>query len=267
MMWWCTVMVGLALGQQDTDEGPLAIPVDEAPPATRQPKGATPAQTEDGRPLALPPDATGRPRPPEPPRALAASAQLARALRTYERKALSVRPVTDFSVRTAAVAGWGPGWGWGPYWGGWYGVPVVDAQQGWAIFEGDHRLDVPTALDKLGDTPLRVQLEGRMRRARTAGSVWTGLGVAGIVGGLVGIVGLDQSRTYAEARTWSTVATASSLVGIGGLVVGSFPSSKARRLAVDPSWTLSRDDAEERAESVNGALAAELGIPEARRPR
>ena len=105
-----------------------------------------------------------------------------------------------------------------------------------------------------------------MRRARTAGTVWTAVGVAGLVGGLVGVVGLDQSRTYDDARLWSTVATASSLVGIGGLVVGSFPASKSRRLAVDPSWTLSREDAEERADTANAALAAELGIQEAERP-
>jgi hypothetical protein len=84
--------------------------------------------------------------------------------------------------------------------------------------------------------------------------------VAGLVGGLVGVIGLDQSRTYDEARTWSTVATAGSLAGIGGLVIGTFPSSKARRMVVDPSWTISREAAEDRAETANAALAAELGL-------
>ncbi len=271
MMLW-TVLVGLAAAQEvapaEEAEGPLAIPVEEAPPARPQPTGGS-STTHDGRPLALPPDFSNRPR----TDGAVADAQLLRARATYARKELSVRPITEVSVRTATVGtGWGPYWGgWGPYWGGgwggWYSVPVVDAQRTWAIFEGEHRLDVPTALDKLGDTPTRVDLERRSRRSRTAGTVWTAAGVTGLVSGLVGVVGLDQSRTYEEARVWSTVATAGTLAGITGLVVGTFPAAKSRRLYVDASQTLSREEAEERAETVNAALAAELGLEPWELPR
>jgi hypothetical protein len=258
-------------------EEPLAIPVDQAPPASPQPEPPASGQqtpVELAIPVNRPPQAPSQPaRPLAIPRA-GISAQDAAAQRAYARQRLSVEAITEMSLSSATVSTWGYGggfgyggyggygrwgYGWGPSWG-FASVPVMTARQSWAVFEGDHRLDVPTALEKLQQVPLKTDLERRIRRSRTAGTLWTGVGVAGLIGGVAGLVGLDQSRTYDEARAWSMMATTSTVVGVSGLVIGTFPSAKARRLFVDPSLTLSREDAEATADTVNEALRVQLGL-------
>lgn len=219
---------------------PLAVPVGREPPPR-----AEPSRSE--RPLAVP----GR-RP--------LNAQDIDAIRTYRREHLSVRGFHEVWVgsTTTTTGYYGGRWGW---WGGWgWSTPYVVEVDRWAVLQGTHHLTVPEALDALGDPGGRVQLERTIRRKKTAGTVWYALGGASIATSIVALVGLDQARSYDEAYRWRTVSTIGMLGGATAFVAGSFPLGRARSLAVDPSLTLDRADAERRAEDANARLAAELGL-------
>ncbi len=237
-----------------------------------------PADEDSPIPLAIPVGESGPPPqfdgPPDDPRPMAipgpsASAEEVAARRQYARRHLSVRDTSEIvvSATTMMSPGWGygwggwGGWGWGGGWGGWaWTVPTATRVDSWAVLEGTRRLDVPRALDRLGDPGARMELERRVRVRRTWGHVITGVGAAGIAAGVVGLVGLDQARTLDEARAWSAMGTAGLVGGAGALVVGSFPSSRARRLLVDPTLTIDREQAAEQAEVHNEALRVELGL-------
>ena len=99
-----------------------------------------------------------------------------------------------------------------------------------------------------------------MPARRATGTVLYVLGGVGLAGSLAGLVGADQARTYDQARTWSTVATVSMLGGATFFVAGSFPLGKARRLLTDPTYTMSRPEAERLADEANERLRAKLGL-------
>ena len=226
---------------EGTADPPLAVPVGQEPP----PEARRPARS--GQPLAVP---GRRPLTPED----------VAAVRTYRREHLSVR-----GYREAYIGSTTPTTGYYGRWGGWGGgwawtQPYLFEVEGWAVYQGSHRLAVPEALERLGDPGARVHLERRMRRNKTAGTALYVLGGVSLVSSIVGLVGLDGSRSYDEARVWSTFSTASMLTGAGCFVAGSFPLGKARRLAIDPSYSLSRADAERRADEANDRLRAELGL-------
>ena len=138
--------------------------------------------------------------------------------------------------------------------------PYVMRVDGWAVFQGDQRLSVPASLERMGMAGQKVELERRIRRRRTAGTVLYALGGTGLAAAVVGLVGADQARTYDEARTWSRVATISMFSGAGCFVAGSFPLGKARRLEADPVYTLSRSEAEALADDANERLRNKLGL-------
>ena len=228
-------------------EPPLAIPVTEPAPSAEPP-------------LAIPADP-----PPTPParrlgeRGPDRSPELA-AKRVYARKLLTVRPTSEIVVGAAPAMGWGYGWGWG--WGyGWGWAPTAYPVARWDVFEGGARLDVPTALDRFGDADGRAALERVIRRKRTWGNVGYGVGVAGAVTGLVGLVGLDAARTWEDATTWSQVATGGFANGALGWIAGAFPHARASRLATDPSLTWTEAQAADLADAANERLRLELGLP------
>jgi hypothetical protein len=167
------------------DEAPLAVPVGQEPPASARPRVEEPLAVPGRRQL---------------------SAEEVAAVRTYRREQLSVRGYRETYVgsTTTFTGGYGRwGWGWGGGWG--WTTPYVMEVEGWNVWQGSHPLSVPEALEALGEPGRRVELERSIRRKRSTGTALYVLGGAGLVTSIVGLVGLDQARTWPEARAWSTV--------------------------------------------------------------
>lgn len=239
-MWLVLAAVAAA---QETGEGeaPLAIPADE--PAAPRTEVVVP-----DRPLAIP----GRREP----------ATDASAIREYRSRFLAVRNLSEAYVGTTWSYGWYGGYGWhGPGWG-WaaWPHPFVVRREEQAVFQGPNRLDVPETLGALGDSAGREVLERRIRKNRAWSGVLFGLGVAGVAGSVVGLVGMDQARTFDELTTWNAVSWGGVGLMVGGFVGGSFPSSRAWRLQLDHDATIDPAELERRVAAHNEALAAELGL-------
>lgn len=236
-MWLLLVTVAAA---QESGEGPLAIPAEPPPPRTEV--------VVPDRPLAVP----GR-----------SSPEKAHAVREYRARHLAIRNLSEAYVGTTWSYGWyggpygwgGPGWGWGAW-----PHPFVVHRDEQAIFQGPNRLDVPATLGVLGDTTGQQQLERRIRRNRGAASALFGLGVAGIAASITGLVGVEQARTYDELTVWNAVSWGGVGLMVGGFVGGSFPSSRAWRLQLEPTETMEPAELDRRIQDYNERLAAALGL-------
>jgi hypothetical protein len=246
MVWLLTTLAGAA--------EPSLAPA--APPVALEPAGA---------PLAIPAPTSP---PPEPPLAIPgpaappASRRDLFALRDYQRQALAVRPISEVSVSPGTTT-WS---GWGGRWGGWATTtpPTVWRTDTWALYEGPHRLDVPTALERLGDAAGADDLRRRIGANRTAGTalhVVGGLGLAAAITGALAADGADSDEAWAA---WMNTAVVGAGAAAGGWIGGAFPLQRARRLAASPDRTLDRRVMEERVDAYNERLATSLGLsPEA----
>lgn len=222
------LLVGVALAQQP--ERPLAIPA--SPPVAAP--AAAPVLTAD---------------------------KLS-ALRAYQAQRLVVRDEVELVGGGATMVG---GWGY-PY--GRYGYmhPTVVVQEPteimrvWGIYRGRERLSTPRFLDLAGQADLHTAVQADIRKARRSGTAWfsvAGVGLAGILGGMVG---LELATTEDQARVANRVVLAGTGFATGGLLIGSFPRAKASRLSRYPSITLSADQANELADAHNAELRDDLGL-------
>ncbi|MEL6348862.1 MAG: hypothetical protein AAFV53_37505 [Myxococcota bacterium] len=248
-----------AASAQDESPSPLAVPIQDARPATPSPVTQRPVTQ---RPLAVP--APVRLKHPSPPTA----AQL-QALRQYRRERLAVHPEleirgggTQWQTGFSAV---GPSWGWG--------MAVADpisTTRTWGIYKGADRLDVPDFLEEVGALELKYTLDQDIQRARRNSRAWYALAGAGVAGILVGSIGANSAgRTPGpEARFEEYVYTNVVFASIGttvlGLFAGSFPAARAERLTNYPSASLTIDRAQRLADEHNETLRQDLDLsPEA----
>jgi hypothetical protein len=227
--------------------------------ARAQPEVEVEAEVEVERPLAIPqtappPPVVEQPRPRNPERI--------RARQTYRAEALSLRPYSELyqgTTWTRQVV-WSP---WGP------GVatvarPFYVERTELGVFQGRERLDVPQTLGALGDLQAQEALEQRIRSTRSTGHVLYGLGALGIAGSIVGLIGLDHATSYEEAQVYGTMSLAGLGLGIGGFLVGTFPTGRAYRLQYDLDASQDLDELEARIEAHNRELAEKLGLPHKR---
>lgn len=219
---------------------------------------------DEGGPLAIPggPGAPRPPRPGRPERAPRLDEAYVRALDTYRRERLRLRPYDSFSVSSSGGwVGWGGGWGWGG-WGVGMGFPTVwvDRHTNLAIYQGEHRLDVPDAMRVMREPERAAGLDRRIRNQRRASAVATGLGVAGLAGSLAGLVGSTWAYDPFVRDLWSLETLGATGVMVGGFVVAGFPGHRADRLQYDPTATFEEGELESDVERYNAELAAELGI-------
>lgn len=205
---------------------------------------------QEERPLAIPD--TGPPPPQaEPPRRNPAR-------QAYRAQALSLRPYSEFYQGTSysrrvVFTPWGPGTVT-------VARPFYVERTELGVFQGRERLDVPQTLQALGDLQAQGALEQRIHHNRSTGHLLYGLGVLGIAGSIVGLIGLDHADTYEEAQTFGTLSMAGLGVGVGGFVVGSFPTGKAYRLQYDLEASQDLDELEARIDQHNRELAESLGL-------
>lgn len=221
---WLAVLWSVTSWAQEATDQPLAIPVGRQGPERRR---------------------EGRPPPSE-------------AQERYEANKLSVRTVAEYYASPGLVTHYG--WGWG-------GVAVASPptwvrDESWAVFRGPVRIDVPTYLQEVGDTTARMQLEQRVQRNAQASDVLLGVGIAGGVAGLVGLLGMDRARTLQDLSTWSEVATVGGVAFVGGLVTFGLPASKARRLQWEPETTLNLATVQEQVLEHNRSLRSQLAVPD-----
>jgi len=190
---------------------------------------------------------------------------MARAMRAYRSRYLSLRQVSELAVGTSWSYGWYGGYGMGnPGWGGWVGTaqPWLAQRDALAIYEGPRQLEMPAAYRALGDPEGAKKLERKIKANRRAAGFMYTLGVAGMAASIGGLIAAENAETWEDAEDWTTV----SWVGVGatafGFVGASIPSSRARRLKAEPEVAFdSIEELQARIDARNEEIAHELGLP------
>lgn len=227
-------------------------------------------ETASEPPPAIPADAPLA-APPLRPRALGErSPARLDALRRYQDERLVVRGETELHGGGTMVVGgvWGGGYRPGPYGGVRYGVAFpgavihepVTVERSWAVYRGPERLTTPDVLRAGGELGRAEDLERDIRRAKFASNVWFAAAGAGIAMSVSGMLGLTIAEDRQDAIFFNQVALGGAGVAAVGLIGGSFPSAKARRLSYDTSETLSLTEAQALVRKKNEALRQELGL-------
>ena len=252
---WLSLLVGFAFAQDPVESGPDPS-ADELGEAEDQPEDDA---VRADRPLAIP---LAAPRP-EPARIEAApDAEKVAAFRKYRSQFLSVRHYTGLAVGSTTVhTDWYGGYGYGYGWGTVHrGVPYIYRVDDWGVFQGPQRLDTFSYLDRVGDLNKRQIVKQQVRSRRTLGGVLYALGGAGVVGSIASAAGMVNAKTQAEYSQWRIANTTSVGVIIGGFLGGSFPFSRARRLASHPGQSSDLAVIEDQVAEFNEGLRTELGL-------
>lgn len=134
-----------------------------------------------------------------------------------------------------------------------------------AVLQSGRALTVPDLLATLGDRKGEQALRSKVNKNRSLSSAFKGMAAVGVVGLVVGLVGRGQAydgpySDWQEVRQWRTIAVGGAALAGGGLVLASFPGSRADRLELDPSLTLSADELMNGVRDHNAALAEDLGL-------
>ncbi len=243
------VLLGLAAAHAQDPSGdasavaPAAAPAPaETAPAPAAPAEAAPAAAAPTLPAAAAVPAT-------------LTVERLALLRQYKARRISVRNETELRGGGTSLGFSSPG----------YGPAVVMTDpiytiRTWGLYQGGQRLDTVTALDRLGADSLKKTTVDDIKTSRRRARTWftaAGLGGAAMVAGMVG---MRTATTYPEHALAQQITTGGTLVGIGGLIAGSFPGAKASRLERYPSAVLTPEQASEQAAAHNEALRAELGL-------
>lgn len=210
------------------------------------------------------------PAPPPPPVAAPAFAPVAapapltaeklQSLRTYKASRLSLRSETELHGGSATVMGMGYPMGPAAMGSAWVVSDPITTTRTWGVYRGPQRLSVPTFLGEAGATEQKRVIEADIAQARQRSKVWftvAGVGIAGIVTGMGGMVMADDRATW---LTYNRVSFASTGVVVGGLFAGSFPSTKANRLTRYPSATMGTAEAQQLIDAHNEALRVRLAL-------
>lgn len=211
------------------------------------------AQEATDQPLAIPADMP-QPREEGPWRGPRMNAD---AAARYEAEKLIVRTVAEFHTGPTVVSHYG--WGWGGV--SVAGPAVVTAVEDWAVYKGPVRLDVPTYLGTIGDTAGQTALLHRIEKNQKLARTFLGVGIAGGVAGIAGLIGANNARTVQDYATWSQVAGVGAVAFVGGMVAAPFPARKSRDLSWKPSETLALENVQEAVLGHNRDLRRRLGGP------
>jgi hypothetical protein len=193
--------------------------------------------------------------PPAPAAPAALTAERLQLLRTYKAQRIGVRAETE-------LRGGGTSFGWAsPR----YGPSVMMSDplytvRTWGLYQGSERLSTPSALALMGERARHDALTDQIQRGRRVGTTFFvagGLGAAAMLGG---IVASQRAPTEEALLLASQVTTIGALAGVGGVVIGSFPSARASRLERYPSATMPREEAQRLAAAHNERLRLQLGL-------
>ena len=152
------------------------------------------------------------------------------------------------------------GYGMGPIWVTQPVTQPVYTVRTWGIYRGPERILMPRFLELVGDEEahdaLVQEIEHNHQRSRTGFTI----AGAGGVGLFMGIMGMSVASTEHTWRTWNMVALGGSLSGVGGMIAGSIPASRASQLARHPRTSMTSEEAQALIDAYNESLREELGL-------
>ena len=191
------------------------------------------------------------------------SAEALRSMRQYRSKHLELRSeIRQSSTPTYYPSPFGLGVGntpWGGSWGtgGWSRSPGRTTQ-GWTVYQGALRLDVPAFLSLTGQKDLATNLNGRIERKKLLSRTYYGIGMLGLVAMVSGYVGVVNTEDPVKKEQWGTVGSVGLGATVVGLIGGGIPNSSANRLRYDYDRATDAVAAQQNVDDYNEQLRKEL---------
>ena len=188
------------------------------------------------------------------------------AAMNFKSQHLEIRQVTSWrgSGSTVVTSGY-YGYGGGPRGGSSMGVGVSSAspqsfvpEHAWTVFQGPMRLSVPDYLTLVGDGRAD-DVRRRIRGARTTGTLFSAIGVAGVGAVVAGIIGSANADTHQEREDWNTVALAGTGGMLVGFTIGGAAQNSASRLQTDYG-KLGWEPTQAQVDAYNEQLRQQLGL-------
>lgn len=202
--------------------------------------------------LAVPAHASGEPE-------LAIPARSPQAMHDYRADHLRVVPVTSWTYHNQSV-GFSSysGYGWNSFVA--LGPTFATPHHEWRIAKGATLIGVPRFLELSQQTERRKELLGQIKRNKTYTRVFGGVAVASaaaLVGGLVTQINATNDEAYRQGSMMSDYGS----FGLAfGLIAASIPGGRAKRLATQPSASMTPEEAESIIRQHNEALRVSLGL-------
>ncbi len=189
----------------------------------------------------------------------ALTAERAERIRKYQGQRLTIRDETELRGAPSGMNPPLPGPLSSP------SVVVVDsfyAVPTWGVYQGSVRISPAAFFRETGETFRADDLDRRVARDRRKARRWMMLAGAGAATLTAGVVQYDRADQLSEELIAQQLTFGGLAMGTTGLVVASFPASRATRLTHYPSAVMDRDDAQSMVERHNRAVQQELGLTE-----
>lgn len=237
-----------AVAEEDVAPAALPAPVAEPAPVTEPTVVAAPEPVASAAPA---PTAVS----PAPP----LTVERLQTLRRYKAQRLVVREETEVHGGGTAIGFASPYSRMGVGSSVMLTDPIYTVRT-WGVWQGHERLSTPTFLALAGEKGRAEEVSRGIERYDRRSKLWftvAGVGAGVLVGGLVRSSTADQPE---EMLAGNLALTTGVTIGLSGLVIGSFPASKAHRLQTSPASLIKPEEARELAERHNDALREELGV-------
>jgi hypothetical protein len=181
------------------------------------------------------------------------------SIREYQRRRLQIREETELRGGGSSVVSSPYS---NPYTLGSSQVvtdPIYTVRS-WGIYQGARRLTVPQYLNTIGSYEMQDYLEQDIRKLEATSKALYGLGAAGVLATVVGVVGVRNARDADQEIIF--LATAAGGVGamLGGFIGGSIPASKATRIETEPEFTFTPEQVRGDIDEHNDGLRKELDL-------
>ena len=193
---------------------------------------------------------------PSPP---ALTAERAERIRQYQDQRLTIRDETELRGAPSGMAPPLPGPMTSP------NVVVVDsfyAVPTWGVYQGTARISPSAFLRETGETFRADDLDRRVARDQRKARRWMMVAGAGAATLTAGVVQYDRADQLSQELIAHQLTFGGLAMGTAGLVVASFPASRATRLRHYPSAVVDRADAQRMVERHNRAVQQKLGLSE-----
>jgi len=184
------------------------------------------------------------------------------AIRSYQTQYLAVRSWQEVYAGTTTMVqqDWWYGYRYGMGTSVSFGLPWVVREDRWGVFRGPHRISNLDYLTLVGRSDERVAVERKIRSKQRLGTAYYVLAGTGGAATVASLVGMNNARTVVAYEDWRTVGLVGVTALFGGVIGGSFPTAKARRLAGEPSEIRTFDEIQQEILEHNEALRLDLGL-------
>ncbi len=190
---------------------------------------------------------------------LAIPARNPQAMHVYRADHLRVVPVTSWTYHNQTVGfSTYSGYGWSSFFA--LGPSFATPHHEWRVAKGPTVISVPRFLELSGQTELREDLLQKVKRNKTAATVFGGVAAVSAATLIAGLF-TEANATDVEGQILGMQMYNYGGLGVAvGLVAASIPGGRAKRWVAQPSAVMTPEEAEGFVRQHNDALRASLGL-------